>query len=343
MQRPATSACRAAVLVAALLLGCSESTSQHAARLPRVEIEPGTVTVSGISAGGYMAVQFHIAYSGLVNGAGVIAAGPYYCAESSLQLALGRCMQGDDEIPTDQLITLTSQLALEEEIDPISDLVTDRVWILRGEADSVVEKRVVDALESYYKALVDPALVVRVDRPRVAHTFPTLDAGGDCAKTQPPYLGDCDYDAAGQMLQHLYSHLNARGRVADGRLLEFDQQPYAALASTHSLARRGWVYVPDDCRGRNASCRLHVVFHGCKQGASFVGDRFVRGAGYLEWAASNRIVVLFPQIDPGVRPPNPNGCWDWWGYEGERYAVRDGPQLLAVRAMIADLRREGPR
>jgi len=331
------------VITAVALLGCSHSKPERAARLPHVEIEPGTVTVSGVSAGGYMAVQFHVAYSGLVNGAGVIAAGPYYCAESSLQLALGRCMQGGDEIPTDQLVTLTSQLALEDEIDPISDLVSDRVWILRGEADSVVEKRVVDALESYYKALVDPELVVRIDRPRVAHTFPTLDAGGDCTKTESPYLGDCDYDAAGQMLRHLYSGLNARGHVEDGRLLEFDQRPYATLASTHALAERGWVYVPDSCRGRNTSCRLHVVFHGCKQGASFVGDRFVRNAGYLEWAASNRIVVLFPQIEPGATPLNPNGCWDWWGYEGERYAVRDGPQLLAVRAMISDLRRETAR
>src|SRR6187549_2532118 len=119
----------ALALALALLAACGKPRSTAVERLPELEIVPGSVTVSGISAGGYMAVQFHIAYSGLVNGAGVIAAGPYYCAESSLQLALGRCMQGDDEIPTDQLITLTSQLALEEEIDPISDLVTDRVWI----------------------------------------------------------------------------------------------------------------------------------------------------------------------------------------------------------------------
>ena len=38
-----------------------------------------------------------------------------------------------------------------------------------------------------------------------------------------------------------------------------------------------------------------------------------------------------------------NGCWDWWGYEDSRYALREGPQMLAVRAMIADLRGETPR
>ena len=43
------------------------------ARLPALPIDPGTVTVSGLSAGGYMAVQFHVAYSSLVKGAGLVA------------------------------------------------------------------------------------------------------------------------------------------------------------------------------------------------------------------------------------------------------------------------------
>jgi hypothetical protein len=63
----------------------------------------------------------------------------------------------------------------------------------------------------------------------------------------------------------------------------------------------------------------------------------VLGSGYLEAAAANDIVLLFPQIEPSYRPLNPMGCWDWWGYEGEDYAVKDGPQIKAVRLMIADL------
>jgi poly(3-hydroxybutyrate) depolymerase len=328
------------LLVIGLLTACERSATPVTARLPQLEIVPGSVTVSGISAGGYMAVQFHIAYSGLVNGSGVIAAGPYLCAESSLRLALGRCTRGGEGIPVAQLATLTSQLALEDRIDPISDLVNDQVWIFHGDADDVVAKQVVDALETYYATLVDPRGIVRVERAGAAHTFPTSVSGTPCEKSASPYLGRCDYDAAGQMLRHLYPRLTPRGSADDGRLLEFDQRPYAELAATNALAERGWVYVPSSCRGSTTSCRLHVVFHGCRQGASFVGERFVREAGYLEWAASNRIVVLFPQIEAGTQPLNPNGCWDWWGYEDARYALRDGPQMLAVRAMIADLRGE---
>ena len=66
-------------------------------------------------------------------------------------------------------------------------------------------------------------------------------------------------------------------------------------------------------------------------------NQFVQRAGYLEVAATNRVVLLFPQIEPSFQPLNPNGCWDWWGYEGEAYATQAGPQVRAVRGMIADL------
>jgi poly(3-hydroxybutyrate) depolymerase len=41
-----------------------------------------SVTVSGLSSGGFFAHQFHIAYSKLVNGAGIVAGGPYGCVEN---------------------------------------------------------------------------------------------------------------------------------------------------------------------------------------------------------------------------------------------------------------------
>jgi len=61
-----------------------------AAQQPTIPIEPlaaydkldgNSVTVSGISAGAFFAHQFHVAYSGLVKGAGLVAGGPYACAE----------------------------------------------------------------------------------------------------------------------------------------------------------------------------------------------------------------------------------------------------------------------
>ena len=37
-------------------------------------------SVSGLSSGGFMAVQFQIAFSSTVKGAGIVAGGPYFCA-----------------------------------------------------------------------------------------------------------------------------------------------------------------------------------------------------------------------------------------------------------------------
>jgi len=337
-------ACLAGVLVLLALSGCGhgEDAASSTAPLPALPIESGGVTVSGVSAGGYMAVQLHVAYSALVHGAGVIAAGPYLCAESSMRLALGRCMKGGDGIPTAQLLETTSRLALKGLVDPIAGLADDRVWIFHGAADSVVHRSVVDALETYYRALVDPVQVTRIEHPRAAHTFPTDDgAAAPCDATEPPFLGDCDFDGARALLVHLYGPLDA-GRDPDpAGLSEFDQRPYASAAGSAALAERGWLFVPAGCeRGAAGDCRLHVVFHGCKQGASYIGAEFVRRSGYLELAEANRIVLLFPQVAPSFQPLNPNGCWDWWGYEGAEYATQRAPQLRAVRAMIADLRGE---
>jgi hypothetical protein len=52
---------------------------------------PPQISVSGISSGGYMAHQFHVAHSQHIMGAGIVAGGPYYCARGSIVDALTRC------------------------------------------------------------------------------------------------------------------------------------------------------------------------------------------------------------------------------------------------------------
>ena len=326
-------------LMATAACGRTEEPAAAAARLPQLPLDPATVTVSGISAGGYMAVQFHVAHSALVRGAGIVAAGPYFCAEGALRHALGRCMQGDEEIPTARLLETTSQLGLDGAIDPIAGLADDRVWIFHGTADPVVRTPVIDALEAYYHALVSPERVARIEHPEAGHTFPTnAAAASPCAATESPFVGNCGLAGARALLEHLYGALADGSEPHPDGLLKFDQRPYAASSGSASLAEQGWLYVPAACTaGAAAACHLHIVFHGCKQGASFVGEQFVQRAGYLGVAEANRVVVLFPQIEPSFQPLNPNGCWDWWGYEGQAYATQAGPQVRAVRSMIADL------
>jgi poly(3-hydroxybutyrate) depolymerase len=326
------------------LAACGDDTtraSRRGDRLATLPIAAGSVTTSGISAGGYMAVQFHVAHSSVVGGVGVVAAGPYYCAENSLRHALGRCMKGDEPIAVDELAGLTSEFALAGRIDPIANLANDRVWIFHGGADPVVARPVVDALQAYYELFVDPHSVQRNELAGAGHTFPTA-AGNlqDCARTDTPFVGGCGVDGARQMLEHLYGSFEApTAGVKPGTLTQFSQASYATAADANGFAARGWLYVPAACSGDGAPgrCRLHVAFHACKQGASFVNDAFVQQSGYLAAADAGRIVVLLPQAEPSFQPLNPNGCWDWWGYSGAEYATQAGPQIAAVKAMVDDL------
>jgi poly(3-hydroxybutyrate) depolymerase len=332
-----------ASIAALVVAGCGGGDTDAALgdRLAALPVADGSVTVSGISAGGYMAVQVHVAHSSLVNGVGVVAAGPYFCAENSLRLALGRCMQGDEPIAVDELVGLTSQLALDGRIDTIADLADDRVWIFRGVRDEVVAKSVVDALQSYYALLADTRGIRRTDFAEAGHTFPAAATGLQaCGKTETPFVGSCGIDGARDLLEHLYGSFGAAsGKVAPGTLQEFSQVPYAQLTGAAGLADRGWLYVPAACDGdsKTRRCRLHVAFHGCKQGASYVKDAFVRQSGYLAAADAGNVIVLFPQVEPSYQPLNPNGCWDWWGYTGDAYATQAGPQVAAIKAMLDDL------
>ena len=63
----------------------------------------------------------------------------------------------------------------------------------------------------------------------------------------------------------------------------------------------------------------------------------MKRSGYLAAADAGNVVVLFPQVEPSYQPLNPNGCWDWWGYDGDEYATRRGPQIVAIKAMVDDL------
>lgn len=48
----------------------------------------------------------------------------------------------------------------------------------------------------------------------------------------------------------------------------------------------------------------------------------------------NVSLVLYPYQVSSSTPNNPNGCWDWWGYETSTYALKTGPQMTAIKKMV---------
>src|SRR6476620_361516 len=124
------------------------------------------VSVSGVSAGGYMAVQFHVAHSAIVRGAGVLAAGPYYCAQGQTATAQTNCMVPDLFEPvtaTPLLKTETDALAALGAIDATSNLAQGRVWLFAGTHDDTVLPVVVEALSRFYRVYV-PAASIKLVR-----------------------------------------------------------------------------------------------------------------------------------------------------------------------------------
>ncbi len=350
-------------------------------RLPALGLAGDSVTVSGLSSGAYMAGQLGIAYSATVRGAAVLAGGPYGCSRGSMMTAALNCScatgkqgmsqlgemfgQGCQVLGAGQYETYSDSALKRNQprIDAPSNLARQRVFLLSGGADEVVDRRVVDAAEAFYRRHgVPSAQIEHVHLGSAGHGFPVQDAKAGCGLTRQPFINDCDYDAAGSLLRWLYPGLpSTPGRVSAAGFRRFSQEPYTRGGGFDGMDSSGWLYVPAACTSSGAGCRLHVAFHGCEQGQSFrlsdgsrYGRQFVDGAGYNAWAEAGRIVVLYPQVRPntaGARPGssyryNPKGCWDFWGYSSDRvgidplvFATREAPQMKAVKAMVDELLR----
>ena len=319
------------------LAGLFIALAAHAAEpLPALHAARDGITVSGVSSGGYMAVQLHVAHSARIAGVGVIAGGPYYCAQGSLLTALYNCMQPGTWTPVTAPALLKSEadaLAAARAIDATDNLARSRAWLFSGSADHTVYPAVVQALRDFYAAYQAQVLLV-ADKP-AGHGMVTDSHGNVCDITAPPFIVDCDYDAAGQLLAFLLGPLQQPAPKEGGRLISFDQARYAdGDARGMALDDVGFVYVPQRCATEH--CRIHVAFHGCRQGAADIGERFMREAGYNRWADANALIVLYPQAVGRYSPFvfNPRGCWDWWGYTGASYHTKAAPQMRAVMKMI---------
>lgn len=316
-----------------LFTGLCSAAAAASEPLPRYGADTSSFTVSGVSAGGYMAVQMHVAHSSRVAGVGAIAAGPYYCAQGSSSTAMNNCMApgGWSPLPSAGLLKgHVERLAAEKRIDPPSYLAKGRAWLFSGTQDRIVKPEVVDALARFY-ASFDTKFILVKDKP-AGHGMVTRHAGNSCGTTASPFINDCDYDAAGELLRYLLGSVSPPATTESGRLLAFSQREFGDSYGI-SMADEGYAYVPRACDTER--CRVHVVFHGCRQGAQVIGERFVRDTGYNRWADTNRLIVVYPQVIARYFWVfNPRGCWDWWGYTGPVYATKDGAQIRAVVGMV---------
>ena len=317
------------VRLSACALALAGTAALAAVNLPQLNIDTTQTSVSGLSSGGFMAVQLHVGYSATFKkGAGIVAGGPFYCAEGSVTNATGRCMASPAGIPTSSLVSTTNSWASAGSIDPVANLQSSKVYLFSGTIDSTVKQGVMDALKTYYNSFVPAANVVYKNNIAAEHAMITDDYGSSCSTKGSPYINNCNFDLAGAILAHIYGTLNARnnGTLPTGNFVEFNQSQFI---TNHGMAPTGWAYIPQACTS-GTQCRLHVVLHGCQQNVTLVQQQYVRNTGYNRWADTNNMVMLYPQTSTAAT----NSCWDWWGYDSANYSKKSGPQMAAIKAMV---------
>lgn len=156
------------VCIVALLASIAE------AKGPRTDI-----TVSGISSGGAMAAQLHLAYSSVISASGIVAGPPYWCAQGSEIYALTECMNGPALlIPVTKLLNQLQTYVQAGNADPTSHLHNDPVYIFSGTSDHTVIQDVVKVNEkifSTYGARIETNYGTSAN-----HAFVTDKFGGLC-------------------------------------------------------------------------------------------------------------------------------------------------------------------
>lgn len=292
--------------------------------------------VSGLSSGGFMANQLHVAHSDVFQGAGIFSAGPYDCAQNNLNTALYACMDTFQARKTPaQLAQLTRDRAAAGKLDPVANLTGDKVWLFHGTNDATVKQPVNDDLAAYYRDLGTD--VVYNSTSASGHAWVSPIGPNACTSTSSPYVNNCGGDPVKEMLTHLLGSVKPASSAAlTGKLVQFDQSAYTpgGSPSAISMGKEGFAYVPRSCQS-GASCKLMVTLHGCYQYFGLVGNALMDKAYLNEYADTNDLIVLYPQAT--TMTGNPRGCWDWWGYKSADYAQKSGPQMTAVRNMAAAL------
>jgi poly(3-hydroxybutyrate) depolymerase len=322
--------------------GCITHKADAADKLPAFNAAATQTSISGISSGAYMAVQFAIAWSSIIKGVGVVAGGPFGCSEGSAATALSTCMVGEPALDLTELLHRTDGWSRSGSIDPVTNITGQNIYLFSGYNDTVVARSVSDSLRSFYTHYLghNTSRLFYQTAIGAGHSQVTLTYGNPCQDNGGEYINHCNYDQAGVILQHIYGSLAPPNRTSlQGQLLSFGQGEFTAPDSPNdnSMDTTGFAYVPAPCSAGEA-CRVHVALHGCLQSDSNIHEDFVKHAGYNEWADTNHIIVLYPQTHPSGA--NPQACWDWWGYldpdpmVNPTYLLKSGKQISAIKRMI---------
>jgi poly(3-hydroxybutyrate) depolymerase len=308
-------------------------------RLRSYNIDPDKVFIAGISSGGFFGVQMQVAHSRTFKGAAIYAGGVYFCALDSVVTALVAC--GGEGLYASTLAESEAYLDQQSAAGTIDDernLRRQPIYMWSGTADTVVKQAEMNDLQTEYEHY--GAKIVKYDNAFAAeHGWESPNGELACGTVASPFMITCDvgtrpYDSERIWMSAFFGPLRERNdRKLEGQLVNFDQTEFGA-AATNSMDTNGYVFVPREC-SHYRRCGLVLALHGCLQTQADIGTKFITESGINEWADHNGVIVIYPYaIKSSTVPVNPQGCWDWWGYDDPNYALKSGTQTTIVYKMV---------
>jgi len=133
-----------------------------------------------------MGVQLQVAYSQSIFGTAVFAGGPYYCAQGSINSALGYC-EGGSGIPLQTSIDYTNaQAAASGKIDPTSHIANKPIYMVSGTNDTTVRQGVMNTLQQYYETYTNSSNIAYNKNTQAAHAWISPGGPNSCPSSYIP-------------------------------------------------------------------------------------------------------------------------------------------------------------
>lgn len=86
---------------------------------------------------------------------------------------------------------------------------------------------------------------------------------------------------------------------SQGVIRKFSQKEFVdkKVWQFSGLDEFGYVFFPNSCLADGASCKVHVVLHGCGQHYQNAFLGLVKYSGFNEYAVTNQMIILYPQAN----------------------------------------------
>lgn len=254
---------------------------------------------------------------------------------------LASCVTGQSSLDVNKVENfIKGESQTEAKLDDLSNLKDKPVWIFSGKEDKDVAHKVVDKTSEFFKDF--GSNVKYVNDMDCDHKIPTNFDWVPYKCNQPggPGIANAGFDGFGDFMKHIWPSMegNLNPRTEDwksvGDLSTFKQEEFVSGDFEKSgLAELGYLFTPKSCQGESAAhCKVHVFFHGCSCCAERCGTVQMEQPGTLHWWGVNDGIVLLPQVH--ATATTNDCCWDFWGYSGDQYYSKEGPQVKAVAAMV---------